>query len=260
LLNVDTYLRRICYEGDLQPDLETLQRLHSLHVTHIPYENLDILQGMSYHLETSALFQKMIVEKRGGYCYELAGLFACLLEALGYTVSMVSARIHQTDGTIGEEFDHAVLIVSLERRWLVDVGNARWFHQPLCIDTEEPQIDAGRTYQIVAHEGGYRMLWESAEGEMVPQYQFALYPRQLTEFIPMCHYKWTSPQSRFTQGRFCSRVLGNERVTLQGTLLVRWRGWDKVERILESEEEVERVLEEYFNLTLHRTGSEFCRE
>ncbi len=252
MFNVDAYLHRLCYEGDPQPNLETLRRLHALHVTHIPYENLDILQGLPYHLETDALFQKMILEKRGGYCYELTGLFMWLLEAVGFTTSLVSARIHQADGTIGEEFDHAVLVVSLEKRWLVDVGNARWFHQPLCLDTEPLQEDAGRTYQIVPYEGGYLMLLENAEGVQMPQYQFTLRPAKLTEFLPMCHYKWTSPHSRFTQGRICSRVIDGERVTLHGTHFVKWRGWEKEEQILESEEEVESVLGEYFSITTLR--------
>ncbi len=254
MFDLAAYLKRLRYEGDAQPNLATLRALHSLHLKHIPYENLDIMQGLSYNLEPEALFEKMVVQKRGGFCYELNGLFACLLRAMGFSCEIVSARIHQADGKIGEEFDHALLVVSLESMWIADVGNARWFHQPLRLNYEPPQEDSGRIYQVVPHDEGYLLLLEGADGAQAPQYQFTTRPRELTDFQPMCDYKWTSPQSRFTQDRICSRVTEQGRVMLYGRRFLKWKGWEREERVLESESEAEfeTALWEYFGLTVTR--------
>lgn len=254
MFDLNAYLHRLHYEGDIQPNLATLKALHSLHLKHIPYENLDIMQGLSCNLEPETLFEKMILRKRGGFCYELNGLFACLLRKMGFSCEIVSARIHQADGTVGEEFDHALLIVSLEEKWIADVGNARWFHQPLCLQCETSQADAGRNYQVIPYNGGYLLLLEGAEGDQVPQYQFTECPRKLTDFQPMCDYKWTSPQSRFTQDRICSRVTEQGRIMLYGRRFLKWKGWEREERVLESgsESEFEKLLWEYFGLTVTR--------
>jgi len=76
----DAYLARIKYEGPLIPSLETLQGLHRAHVMTVPFENLDIHLGRSITLAPADLFRKIVVERRGGYCFELNGLFALLLE------------------------------------------------------------------------------------------------------------------------------------------------------------------------------------
>src|SRR5271157_4958068 len=73
-------------------------------------------------LEPPLLYEKIVVRRRGGFCYELNGLFSQLLTALGFQVQMLSARVRRDDGGFGPEFDHMLLKVELEQPWLVDVG------------------------------------------------------------------------------------------------------------------------------------------
>lgn len=252
MFSLAAYLRRIHYEGDATPNIATLKALHALHLAHIPYENLDIMQGLPCDLSPDALFEKMITQKRGGFCYELNGLFACLLGAAGFACNLVSARIHQSDGSVGDEFDHPLIVVSLEERWIADVGNARWFHEPLRLDSETPQADSGRVYQVLPYKEGYLLSLEEESGEMAPQYQFTTRPRRLSDFLPMCAYKRTSPESRFTQRKFCARASGSERIALSEQKFIRWSGWEKEERVLESEADFESALWEHFGLTITR--------
>ena len=97
-LNVESYLKRINYSGPLDPDQETLRRLHVTHLLNVPFENFDIHLSRPIVLEDPALFNKIVERRRGGFCYELNGLFCWLLRDLGFKVTMLSAGVARKEG------------------------------------------------------------------------------------------------------------------------------------------------------------------
>src|SRR5919199_4974405 len=113
-MDIQAYLERINYHGPLDPSAETLRELHVAHLLAVPFENLNIGMGWPIVLDESALFDKIVVQRRGGFCYELNGLFAALLRALGFHVTMLSAAVARRDGSFGPDFDHMALLVTLE--------------------------------------------------------------------------------------------------------------------------------------------------
>src|SRR4029079_18755156 len=115
-------LRRINYSGSLLPSAATLRELQLAHVQSVPFENLSIHSNEPIVLEDEALFEKVVERRRGGFCYELNGLFAALLRALGFKVEMVSAGVATADGGFSPDFSHMTLLVELDQRWLVDVA------------------------------------------------------------------------------------------------------------------------------------------
>src|SRR5215213_9521921 len=121
-MDVDAYLERIGYRGPPAPTAETLRRLHVAHLLAVPFENLSIHAGEPVVLDDESLFDKVVARRRGGFCYELNGLFAALLRALGFEVEMLSAAVRGSAGKFGPEFDHMTLLVKLGERWLADVG------------------------------------------------------------------------------------------------------------------------------------------
>src|SRR5262245_33316540 len=126
-------LDRIRYAGARSPELRTLSALQRAFLLAVPFENLDIHRGRPIRLGVEAALRKIVGERRVGYCYELNGLFGALLEALGFRVTLLSARMFK-DGLPGIEFAHLVLRVDLEKAWLVDVGNGQSFREPLALD------------------------------------------------------------------------------------------------------------------------------
>ncbi|HEX8536198.1 MAG TPA: arylamine N-acetyltransferase, partial [Cystobacter sp.] len=109
----------------------TLRALHRRHIESIPFENLDIHSQRPIVLDEAAFFEKIIRQRRGGFCYELNGLFAALLRALGFQVAYLSGRV-SSDGVRddGPEFDHLLLEVTWNGSWLVDVGFGDAFAEP----------------------------------------------------------------------------------------------------------------------------------
>src|SRR5215472_2819420 len=121
-LDLHTYAARVGYTGDFTSSLATLRALHLAHATHIPFENLDILLGRPIRLDLESLCGKMIDGRRGGYCFEQNALFAAVLEAAGFRVRRLAARVRSGASGVRPRL-HMLLGVEAEGGlWLADVG------------------------------------------------------------------------------------------------------------------------------------------
>jgi N-hydroxyarylamine O-acetyltransferase len=257
--NVQAYLDRIGYRGSLAPAPETLRALHVAHLQAVPFENLSIHAGQPIVLTEEALFEKVVVRRRGGFCYELNGLFAALLRALGFQVDLLAAGVARAGGAYSPDFDHVALAVLLAERWLVrwlvDVGFGDSFREPLRLDERGEQPEGDRSYRI-DEDGPYLILLQregaAKEGETAwePQFRLTLQPRALADCKEMCLYHQTSPQSHFTQRRICSLATPDGRVTLSDLRLITTRNGARQERLLESEEEHAETLRELFGVVV----------
>src|SRR5689334_21848657 len=174
MFDTKAYLDRLHYTGTVSTNLDSLNVLHAAHLMTIPYENLSIMAGEPFALDEEALFNKMIVQRRGGFCYELNILFARLLRELGFRVDIAAARIFKVDGSIGPNFDHMVLIVHLEEPWLVDVGNARWFHLPLHLNDLESHQQYDHTYRLSRIQDVFVLHQTYPDKGELPQYLSSL--------------------------------------------------------------------------------------
>ncbi|HNB52447.1 MAG TPA: arylamine N-acetyltransferase [Anaerolineales bacterium] len=247
-MNIQAYLQRIAYSGSLEPTLDTLRTLHRAHMFAVPFENLSIHHGERIQLTPEWLFDKIVTWYRGGFCYELNGLFAELLSELGFRVERLSARVARSEGVYGPEFDHMVLLVHLDEPWLVDVGFGDSYLEPLHLRVGEEQLDPAGKFRILEAEGGL-VMQEWVEDKFETQHFFTHTPYPLTAYEGMCHYHQTSPESSFTKKIVCSKITPNGRLTLSGNRFIRTREGVKEEITLEPEQ-IRQVLEEHFRITL----------
>ncbi|GHO47971.1 arylamine N-acetyltransferase family protein [Ktedonospora formicarum] len=253
-MNTQDYLERIRYQGPLTPDLETLQALHEAHMLAVPFENLSIHYGQPIVLNEEVLYNKIVSRRRGGFCYELNGLFAWLLRELGFRVTLLSAGVanQKQDGGYNPDFDHLTLRVHdlAGSDWLVDVGFGDSFRLPLRLELEVEQDGAdGHTYQLI-EEGDYWILRQRDGAGFEPQYRFTLQPRALSDFNARCHYHQTSPDSGFTKKRVCSLALPDGRLTLSDLLLITTLQGRREERSLSNEQEYVATLAKLFDITI----------
>ncbi len=224
-MNVSAYLDRIQYVGSPDATLATLRHLHHQHLLTVPLENLNIHYGREIVLKPEALFDKIVTQRRGGFCYELNGLFYELLRSLGYDVKRISGRVYVPGEGFNNEFDHLAIVARIDDTdWLVDVGFGRRFPiYPLPIQLDQLQQDSSGSYRITTHDENYLAIQQQEETEeWVTAYLFTLIPRELTEFTDMCHYHQTSSDSFFTQNKLCTLLTPNGRITLtDNTLKIR---------------------------------------
>ncbi len=118
----DAYCSRINYSGSREPSVATLKGLHYAHVHNVPFENLDIFFGKRLSLEPADLFAKIVSQKRGGYCYEVNSFFAIALQAFGFQVQGLLARVLYGFSNFRPR-SHQLLLVTVENEpWIADVG------------------------------------------------------------------------------------------------------------------------------------------
>ena len=275
MLSVPAYLDRIGFAGVSAPSAETLRALHRAHMLAVPFENLDIHLGRPIVCDEAGFIHKIVNERRGGFCYELNGAFAALLRALGFQVTLLSARVARADGsTNGPEFDHLTLRVDLpehqsdnswtdasrsEAPWLADVGFGDSFVEPLRLEPDLEQAQTGRIYRLVEVEGVFYLEAKAdsaaagrgeGDDQWKRQYSFTQQPRQLSEFAGMCHYHQTSPESHFTRHRICSLATPHGRITLSDLKLIETRDGRREERDLSGEEQWSATLRDLFRVEL----------
>jgi N-hydroxyarylamine O-acetyltransferase len=247
-LDIPAYLERIAYTGSRDVSADTLRGLHLAHLYTVPFENLDIHLGRRLSLDGTALFDKVVTRRRGGFCYELNGLFCALLRELGFRVTMLSAEVAGKAGGFSAPFDHLTLRVDLDEPWLADVGFGDGFRLPVRLDDDADQPQGASAYLIV-RDGDYRVLLRrDAAGDWTPQYRLTLQPRELTDFADRCHYHQTSPASHFTQGRLCTLATPEGRITLSDMRLIETTPAGRTETELAGEAEYAATLRDRFGV------------
>jgi N-hydroxyarylamine O-acetyltransferase len=253
-MNVATYLERIAYSKPIKPDAQTLRGLQAAHMQSVPFENLDIRLKRPIHIHEEAIWDKLVVNKRGGFCYELNGLFAWLLKQIGFHVAYLNARVFDRDGNLGVDFDHLALLVQIpgeSERWLADVGFGDSFNEPLSFENHNEQVQGSRAYRLEQIPEGHVVWQRNYNGVWERQYFFNLQPHKFPkEYEAACLYHQTSPKSSFTHNSIISRATPDGRVSLEDNRLIVTKNGQRTEQPFESKEEYHALLKEYFGVEL----------
>ena len=253
-MDVQAYLQRVRYSPEVdRPNAGLLRGLHRAHLFTVPFENLDIRMKREIVCDEARILHKIVNQHRGGFCYELNGASTALLRALGFEVTLLSARVAKDDGTFGPEFDHLTLRVDLEEPWLADVGFGDCFLDPLRLEfgAEQPQGD--RAYRLSSRRASGDSVIDlevMADGKWKKEYAFTLQPRELQDFSEMCRYHQTSPKSHFTGQRICSMATAEGRVTLADEKLIETSRGVRQEKLLSGEQEWRSTLRDLFGVVL----------
>lgn len=245
------YLARIGYEGALTPSIETLQGLHRAHVMTVPFENLDIHLGRPISLDPADLFRKIVVDRRGGYCFELNGLFALLLEDVGFAVTRLAARVlYGAEGV--RPRSHQLLRVQLgEAAWIADVGfGGHGLLEPLRMTDGRVEQQGTDRFRLVAQEReGYLLQYDMDRG-WTNLYSFALDSWLPIDYTFANYYHSHSPDSLFMQRRICTMPTREGRKTLTDMVLKIRSGGRAHEICPRDTGEYRLLLNNHFNLRI----------
>ena len=219
----------------------------------VPFENLDIRQGNKIVLDEDRIYEKIVIGGRGGYCYELNGLFCWLLHSLGFDVSMASARVYMpTKENFTPEFDHMVLLVELEKTYLADVGFGDSFRKPIALpDGKSEDISGIYRLRPFASDQDTYILQKKDNKDWQTVYSFTKHPRVLSDFEEMNDFNQSSPESHFTQQTICSIATKNGRISLSDDFLTITDGNSKSKINVTSEEDFNQKLRDHFGIQLN---------
>ncbi|MCR3922569.1 MAG: arylamine N-acetyltransferase [Firmicutes bacterium] len=250
--NLDAYFKRIKYEGPTDVSFETLKALHTAHTLNIPFENLDVYLRKPILIDCETLFNKLVTNKRGGYCFEMNGLFSCVLEAMGFNVKTLLTKGRRRDGRDFAARTHQVLLVEIDgQKYLADVGfGNNGLTSPILLETDLEQQQLTHTFRLVSDpDHSYRLQYK-VDGEYTPLFAFTLDACTLADCQMSNHYTATYPESLFRKIRMCTMPTLEGRVTLNEMTFKILANGELTETLLANEEEYKQVLKQYFNLDL----------
>ncbi|MFC8127921.1 arylamine N-acetyltransferase [Streptomyces sp. NPDC057302] len=255
-VDIEAYLARIGHEGGTKPDLDTLRALHRAHVAAIPFENLEMMLGRSVPLDLAALQDKLVRQRRGGYCYEQNLLFAAVLERIGFAVTGLGGRV-RAGASSRRAVTHMLLKVEADgRQWHCDVGfGAEGLLEPIPMGDEgdvRQDVRQGEwRFGIVQEANGARVLrTEHADG-WFDLYEYTLEERLPVDYVVMNHYTSTHPLSPFIRRPVIQRPTPEERRTLVGDRLTVMRPDGTSDERRVSAGELGEVLDREFGIELN---------
>lgn len=248
-MDAKKYLTRINYSGELEPNLNLLKKLQKFHLLSVPFENLDIHTQSPIELNISKIYKKIVENNRGGFCYELNGLFYELLISLNFNAKRISARVYKKENEYSPEFDHFAIIVKIgDDEYLTDVGFGEFTFEPLKLDLGKIQSDERGNYLIDKYDDTYFRVNKIINSESTPEYIFRNIKRKFVDFKEMCSYHQTNPNSHFMKKRLITLPTKNGRITITGNILKIKENGSLKEKILNTEIEFEKELRNIFKI------------
>jgi N-hydroxyarylamine O-acetyltransferase len=250
--NLDAYLRRINYSGSIAPTLDTLATLHRLHPAAIPFENLDPLMERPVRLQLSDIEQKLLNERRGGYCFEHNLLVKAVLETMDYKVTPLSAGVlwgHE-EGYEPAAQTHMALVVDVGGvPYLTDLGfGGQGMTAPLRLRADIEQQAGDTTYRLTGGHPKWRLDSQIA-GVWTPLYEFTLTPRTLDDYIAANDLTMISFRDNLT----AARAEGGKRFALYNARLRIHENGETTTRMLTNLLEIREVLTTTFGIQLPET-------
>lgn len=249
-----TYLQRIHMPTiPCRADLNSLKELQIHHLLSIPYENLDPMNGISTSMDSASLYKKMILHRRGGYCFELQGLFLLLLTTLGYHVEQRAGRFMDEPGII-QMRRHRVLIVNIDGMpWLTDVGvNSESPRQPILLKTGQIQQDGISAYCMDKDSFYGHVLMQKEPGKKwKPIYGFTDEPQIDGDFIMPSFYCDHHPDSTFNKYMKISIFTRDANLTIvKNEMRIYRNGTIEKRHTLTDETETAHILSDVFHITV----------
>ncbi|MCG8490564.1 MAG: arylamine N-acetyltransferase [Sneathiellales bacterium] len=215
-IDLDAYLERIAYKGDLKPDLESLAKIQLLHALAIPFENIDPFLGLPVPLDLPSLEDKLITRKRGGYCFEQNFLLKHALEKIGFKVTGVAGRVlWQKPPNSSAPATHMLLRVDIDAQtYIIDAGfGGQVLTGPLRLESDIIQMTPHEPFRLQRMPDGF-ILESEIRGNWQPIYYFDLSERLISDFEILNYYLSTAPQSPFVSSLMVARPDTGRRWTL----------------------------------------------
>lgn len=252
----EAYFQRIGFDGSQDASLSTLQELHSLHSQAIPFENLDAFLSREVSVQPQEVFHKLVVQGRGGYCFEQNLLFATMLKQLGFTVSEHAARVvWRSQDKTQIPRTHMLLKITVDgNAYIADVGfGGLTMTAPLLLEPGLLQHSSHEDFRISQNAEEYTISVR-LQDDWKPMYIFDLVSQYPVDFEMANHYVATYPQSIFLHNLMLGRVSEDGRHALLNRQYTKYQlDGSKVSETIDDADRLISLLENAFKIKLQET-------
>ncbi len=254
-MRLQPYLERIGFNREPLADVDTLRALLRAHVCAVPFENLDVQLGRPVTTAVEHAYDKIVVARRGGWCYEQNGLFGWALAAIGFDVTRVAAAVMRAERGEVAAANHLALLVrteDTEGEWLADVGFGGSLLEPIRLEPGEyrhPPYRLGLRYLA----DGYWQFWEDrGDGEF--SYDFLAETASEDALARRCEFLQSDPQSSFVLNLVAQIRAPGRHTSLRGRVLSVRDARGEQTKTLQSCTELLTTLEATFGLDVPEIG------
>lgn len=250
---LDAYLARIGYTDPVAATEHALEAMQRGQLRTIPFENFDILLGRGISLDPAAICDKLLRRRRGGYCFELNGLFLMALQAAGFEARPLLARVHLSGEPSGRS--HELILVKLDsRRWIADAGfGGPSLRAPIPFELDTTQHQDGQAYRLIDAGLFGTMLQTRVKAEWRDLYSFDLGHVWPADIALGNHFTSTHPSSFFTFARVAALHTAAGRTALfDQTLRTVKGGVEDVQQLPEGADFI-AALDRHFGIELDAT-------
>lgn len=245
-MKLDDYIVRIGYNGPLRPDLDCLRGVHRAHALNIPYENIDVQLGRQVDLDIDRIFEKIVIQRRGGWCFEMNGLLGWALGEIGFDFTRVNGAVRREergDEAIG---NHLILLVHLDQTYLADVGIGDTIREPTPLTSGAIQ-QGDLAYELTIADGDF---WRLKNHPLAnpPSFDFREQPADEELFQSKNQELQTHPDSIFVQYLVCTQMRQNSTLVLVDRVLEHVKPEGGESQVIESANELETILADEFGI------------
>ncbi len=244
-----SYMQRIGFPHEPRADINTLRGLLRAHVCSVPFENLDVQLGRSVTTAVEDAYQKIVVRRRGGWCYEQNGLFGWALSEIGFEVTRVAAAVMRAERGKVSEANHLTLLIrtaDTDDTWVADVGFGGSLLEPIRLEDSEHLHEPFRL-GLRHLDDGHWQFWENAgDGEF--SYDFRPEAASEDALTRKCEFLQTDPDSSFVLNLVAQSRTPVRHSTLRGRVLTCHDADGAVSKTLESPDQLVHVLTAEFGL------------
>lgn len=219
-MKLQHYLDRIRYRGSIEPTFDSLVALQESHVCSVPFENLDVQLGRPLSIGIEEAYEKIVINSRGGWCYQQNGLFGWALSEIGFDVTRVAAAVMREQRGDASASSHLCLLVvpaGSTTRYLVDVGFGGSMLKPIALEEAEydqPPFKLG----LEKLNDGYWRFWEDNGGGRF-YFDFRDEPARESSLAEKCDFLQSDPSSNFVLNMTAQRRLRERHYALRGRIL-----------------------------------------
>ncbi|MGI9416983.1 MAG: arylamine N-acetyltransferase family protein [Geminicoccaceae bacterium] len=256
-MELQAYLDRIGFTGAPTISRSTLNALMRSQLQSIPFENLNQQLRRPVSTDVSVIYSKLVEQHRGGWCFELNGLFAWVLAEIGFDVQTLAGHVGDDGSGRAKPADHMFLLVNCEEPLLVDVGFGGSMIEALPM-REHTVRQAPYTLSIAEEDDGFLRFTEQADKGRT-SFDFRLTPVGGGYFDEISMSLQTDKDSSFRRTLTAQRRFENKHLVLRGRLLSTISPGRRHEALLQTSDELVSCLSNEFGLDVPEIGDVWPR-
>ena len=141
--------------GPVENSLEWVAQLQQAHIANLCFNSLSVLLDEPISLDIADIYEKLVIQRRGGYCFEHNKLMHDVLLHLGFNVRILVAKVVNNQPVDSPRTHRITLLEFQGESYLVDAGfSANSPRAPIKLDVGIDVTQGSYTYRLImnAHQ------------------------------------------------------------------------------------------------------------